>query len=218
MQTSLVELQSKDCLIFAAGWGMDPKPFSGLTAGNYDILMLYDYNSLAKVELLELKDRYRQLHLLAWSMGVWVAATIFEEQKDLFASTTAVNGTLRPIDDKYGISEKDFGAMVTQFSAATLQKFYQNMFTDPAERDRFLTHRPQRSESSILTELVALKKMYGQLGPAPDIYDTKIVGSRDRIVPARSQIRAWGRDRCNTIKAPHFPFFQWNAIITNEYQ
>lgn len=204
-------------MVFATGWGMDTEPFSLLSACNFDIFLLYDYNSIEEISLVELKKQYRQLHLMAWSMGVWVAAFLFAQQKELFASTTALNGTLRPIDDSCGISKKDFDIAIDTFSSASLENFYKSMFTSQTEHSRFLENRPKRSQQSILHELVSLKKMYLKNGPASDIYDNKIVGSKDRIFPARNQIRAWGREQCSTLKVPHFPFFQWNNI-TLQYQ
>jgi len=183
-----------------------------IPAGKNDIVMIYNYDLLDPFFLSELNQKYEQLHLVAWSMGVWVAATIFSRDFHLFATRTAINGTLTPIDDEKGIKKRDVDEMIGNLSLTNLQRFYHDMFIDEAEAAKFIANSPNRTLNSIRQELVSLKKHYGQLGPAPDIYNTKIVGSRDRIFPSRSQVRSWSRDNCKIMPIPHYPFYKWNSL------
>ncbi len=208
----LVKNQHPDCLVFYAGWGMDAQPFREILPKNYDFLLLYDYRELEFFDFSNLKKRYKNLHLLAWSLGVWCSATtISQDQSKLFTSSTAVNGTLNPINQDFGIKEKDYLTLIEHFSADSLLEFYQNMFTVAGDMEQFLANRPKRSQKSLLDELHVIQKQYQLRGPAADIFRQKIVGSMDRIFPARSQLRSWGRNNCQTLKIPHFPFYEWNG-------
>jgi biotin synthesis protein BioG len=213
MQNSWLHKQDRNsCIIFFGGWGMDPTPFQDIEVLAHDLLMVYDYSRLEPWNFRDFPaGSYEHLHLVAWSMGVWAAAYAVAGQEKHFATTTAINGTLSPIDDTRGIERKAFADMISGFSPPVLHAFYESMFTDPAETGRFLRNRPQRPEENILHELVSLGRYYDHLQPVDNIYGRIIVGSRDRIFPARNQLRSWGRDKCSIIKAPHFPFYQWSS-------
>lgn len=203
---------SKKCLLFLAGWGMDPTPFADLPSPGNDVLLCYDYRDMRLGSLPELLAAYDEVHLIAWSMGVWVGARLFEGQAERFASSTAINGTLYPIDDRRGLDEKGYRRMLNNFSETGLVKFYGEMFSDQLELHRFCRVRPQRTTKDIHQELALLHEAYQGLSPAPDIYQRKIVGGQDRIFSARNQVRAWGRDGCETMRIPHFPFYGWNGL------
>jgi len=91
---------TSSCLLFFAGWGMGPEPFRIIPSPDLDLFMVYDYRDLQLPDLDALQAAYRHLHLLAWSMGVWAAGLLLAEKRNIFTTTTAVNGTLAPIDDK----------------------------------------------------------------------------------------------------------------------
>lgn len=191
---------------------MDPTPFQDIEILAHDLLMVYDYSRMEPWDFHGFPaGTYEHLHLVAWSMGVWAAAYTFAGRRQYFTSATAINGTLSPIDDTRGIERKAFARMISNFSAPVLHAFYESMFTDPAETKRFLCHRPKRTAEDILHELVRLRGYCGQRRPGFDIFGRKIVGSRDRIFPARNQLRSWGRDQVAVIKAPHFPFYGWSS-------
>lgn len=212
MQTCWLTKQNRNsCILFFGGWGMDPNPFQDIPVHFHDLLMVYDYSRLEQQNIAQLAGSYEQLHLVAWSMGVWTAAFSLARHAARFTTATAINGTLSPIDDRAGIERKALQNMIVSFSSQSLQNFYESMFTSRKEAERFLRNRPQRSEGDILNELVILKKNYDDHGLANNIFGRKIVGSRDRIFPARNQVRSWGKDQCSIIRAPHFPFYGWSS-------
>ena len=207
------------CLLFFAGWGMDPAPFQALLPENRDLLMVYDYRDLATPNLADLlPGQYQRLDLLAWSMGVWVASRLLAGVRQRFGATVAVNGTLTPIDDLRGIPAQAYASLLATFSPVTLDDFYQNMFSDPAELELFLAHRPRRPAEAIQAELAALRDHYLAHGPAADIYSHKLAGRRDRVFAVRAQVRAWGRESCQTFPGPHFPFYaqSWEQLLGTE--
>lgn len=213
----LTKRNNASCILFFTGWGMAPAPFEDIPVQNHDLLLIYDYSKLDKIIPSEITgDRYDHLHLVAWSMGVWAAATMLDFRQVNFASTLAINGTLTPIDDTLGIENAIYNEMMNNFTPDSLHDFYISMFTEREEADRFCSNRPERSQDDLLAELTALRNSYLELGPAPDIYNRKLVSSRDRVFPARSQLRAWGRDNSTLLKAGHFPFYGslfWDTLL-----
>ena len=190
---------------------MDSIPFRVIPVIDHDLLMVYDYRQTEPSSIIKLIEKYDSLYLVAWSMGVWIAGKFLSQYKDLFASSMAINGTLTPIDDQFGIPVKAFDTMINDFSPAVLDEFYRDMFNQQDQAQQFFCNRPDRSPESILNELQTLRHLYDEHGPGDDIFDRKLVGSRDRIFPARSQMRCWGKENCELIQAAHFPFYDWSS-------
>jgi biotin synthesis protein BioG len=94
--------KQKELIIFFNGWGMDESVVSHLQPDNFDVLMFYDYNSLNTDFDFNMLNKYCSKNLVAWSMGVMIG-TLFNIDYEI---KTAINGTLNPIDDKYGIPKK----------------------------------------------------------------------------------------------------------------
>ncbi|MCF6188819.1 MAG: DUF452 family protein, partial [Desulfobulbaceae bacterium] len=116
-------------------------------------------------------------------------------------------GTLQPIDDKAGIPGAAFDATIKTLDAARLEAFYASMFDLQAQSEDFMNSRPARSVSSVREELISLRSAVQQAGSVPDIFSRRIVTMRDRIFPARNQLRAWTKPRSEQVKWPHFPFY-----------
>ena len=207
-----LEQMSGECMLFLAGWGMDSTPFFDLKPPGRDLVFCYDYRELDLGALLDLLARYEKVHLVAWSMGVWVGAHLFAKVPNFLASATAVNGTLLPINERCGLSESAYRMMLDNFSSAALEGFYDEMFSEQIERERFRAHSPRRSSQDIHRELEILYEQFLGHGSAVDIYDRKIVGNQDRIFSARNQARAWGRGNCEILRVAHFPFYTWNGL------
>ncbi|MGM9755565.1 MAG: pimeloyl-ACP methyl esterase BioG family protein, partial [Parabacteroides sp.] len=76
------------------GWSAAPELFEALPLpAGADVWVGYDYRSLAFPESLA---RFEELHLIAWSLGVWVATALWGDASP-FTTTTAINGTPFPI-------------------------------------------------------------------------------------------------------------------------
>ncbi len=209
---------NEECILFLAGWGMDTHPFADIPAEGYDILSIYDYRDIELPPLPEKTD-YKRMHLLAWSMGVWVGAHCFQTIQNIFSTRTAIGGTLDPIHDELGIPLGIYDAVLCNLCPEELEKFYQSMFTDKTEFKRFMDNRPQREFEDIRQELQAFKEHYFSQGTGPDIYTRKIITSRDRVFPLKNQIRSWGKGVAEMEKLPHFPFYScgtWHDLLGSE--
>ena len=207
------------CILFMTGWGMDPLPFSSIPADNVDILMVSDYQHLEPVNM-ELLGNYEQCHLVAWSMGVWVAGHLLHEVQDDFTTRTAIGGTLDPIHPTTGIPPEAYDFILQNFTQNQLNDFHLSMFTDQEQAQRFFDNRPDRTLDDVLTELGAFKEHNLIHGAATDIFTQKIVTSRDRVFPFKNQLRAWGKKESDTLKLPHFPFYTlsgWETFINRSF-
>lgn len=199
-----------ECILFMTGWGMDQHPFASIPTQKYDIFLVYDYRNIDSY-LLPDKKNYDKIHLIAWSMGVWVAAHCLHSVQDIFTTRMAIGGTLDPIHNELGIPHSSYDSILHNLSLEELEKFYGSMFTDQTETQRFLSSRPQRDFKDIYQELQAFKDHYQAAGTALDMYTHKIITSRDRIFPLKNQIRSWGKQVAQKEKVPHFPFFTYGS-------
>jgi biotin synthesis protein BioG len=212
---------SSDCLLFMSGWGMGPEPFAEVDFGLSDVLLVYDYRDWTASELAVLAER-SNVHLLAWSLGVYAAAWLAQHDP-LFAalpfrSATALGGTLQPVDDRCGIPAQQFEAMLKCLTPNALDVFYRSMFDEEREVEHFLRRKPGRSVVELRDELESLYKLCrSSQAQLPDIYSRRIVTARDRIFPARNQIRAWGREKSSLLALPHFPFYAESFIPAAGY-
>ena len=203
------------CLFFLAGWGMDEHPFAGVPSSGYDILLGYDDRTLEQPPA-DLFKPYTSCHLIAWSMGVWVAGHILKGLQHLFANRIAIGGTLDPVHPTRGIPPESYDAILQSSTPETIIEFYQSMFDDEATLQTFLNNRPQRARDAIWEELAAFKNHYLTHGGASDIFTHKYVTSRDRVFPLKNQRKAWGKDGCSIVKLPHFPFYaisEWQELL-----
>lgn len=205
----------RQCILFFSGWGMDSAPFRFLPAAHHDLCLFSDYRQLQPVSL-EPFAGYEQLHLIGWSMGVWVAAHLLADQAAAFTSATAIGGTLTPVDKQRGIPSDSYADMLDHFSQEVLDTFYRNMFDDEDQLARFLANPPQRDLPGLRDEMAAFRDAFLGSGPGRDLYTHKIVTSRDRIFSGRNQMRAWGKG-CGVVHNwPHFPYFligDWRELL-----
>lgn len=78
-------------LLFFSGWSASPELFRPLKAEpGTDVWVCYDYRDLRFGEDL---SAYKEIRLVAWSLGVWVASALFREKKDMFVETIAIRIT-----------------------------------------------------------------------------------------------------------------------------
>jgi len=208
----LHQRRNKCLIIFCNGWGMDANPFLPLGTRNYDVLMLFDYYDLTIDENPEfLFQCYQRTYLVSWSMGVWVGQQIFQPWSHCLQGAIAINGTLCPVDDQFGIPEQLYDATLEQFSAASRLKFYRRMCKDRQAFDTFLQHQPARSLENQRLELEALQRLVSCQVALEAIYTRVLIADQDLVVPAANQIAFWQGQESLRLKGAHFLFYRWNS-------
>ena len=76
---------------------MDNNPFEGLHRDGYDIVVIWDYRDFT-IDW-GIVARYREICILAWSMGVYAASMSTHAIDSRITKRIAVNGTLKPVDN-----------------------------------------------------------------------------------------------------------------------
>ena len=189
-------------ILFFNGWGMDECVVKHLDADNYDVLMFYDYNTLETDFDFESLNIYPQKYLIAWSMGV-MCATLFNIN---YVSKSAINGTLKPIDDKFGIPKRIYDLTLKGFSTKGAERFIKNMYNENCElptpnRD----FENQKSELEALTHYKANESFK---------YDKIILSSDDKIIPTKNQSAFWNiESNINSGHAPFNLFKKWSELL-----
>ncbi len=199
-------------LIFCNGWGMDGAPFAPLGAHDLDVLMCYDYEGLTlQQDLQEFMDGYREISLVAWSMGVWAGQCLFAPISERFENIVAINGTLCPIHDLYGIPVEIFTASLSQFSEEALLKFYRRMCRTRVLLNRFLAFQPKREIANQREELKYLLENADCHTLESSIYKDVVIADHDHIMYTDNQLRFWQSGNIHLVDGSHFLFYGWTT-------
>ena len=217
MKTVFLQQDGDELLIFFNGWSRDVSDVSGLSAP-FAVLEVHDYTDLEPVELLARIRPYPRLHLVAWSLGVWAAARVFDPLDLHFESALALNGTLYPAHPEYGIAPEIFDGTISNWS-------------EPAARERFLRRmagsgaaaqilpKPDRTPEDQQAELAAIRKAASECKTSRNPYRRAVIGLRDRIIPAQAQRKFWEsvpETVIRTVDLPHDPFIgptRWEEVL-----
>lgn len=191
-QKYLIHEQHPRLLLFFAGWGADEPPFRAYRPQGCDFQICYDYRSL------ELDttgwEAYRTIHVVGWSMGVWAASLLMQQQRWTQAGKRiAINGTPYPMDDRRGIPEAIFRGTLEGLTDASLHKFLRRMCADSQAFRRFLEVTPRRPLEELREELATILQAISRSGYPESLpaWDEAIVGTSDRIIPPANQLCAW---------------------------
>ncbi|MGM9760705.1 MAG: DUF452 family protein [Parabacteroides sp.] len=191
------------------GWSASPELFRSLPLPvGADCWVVYDYRSLTFPERLE---PFQEIHLMAWSLGVWVATTLWSSASP-FTSTTAINGTPFPIHATWGIPPEIFEGTLHHLDEEGLKRFDRRMCGDRATLQRYqlLPSLPQEVKA---TELQALHRAIlatpVDSEAATRFWNRSIISRADRIFPTAAQQAYWQeRVPMEILEGPHLPFYQ----------
>lgn len=198
MQTRfLAKGQGSHVVVFFAGWGMDEAPFVSLKPLGKDVLLCFDYRSVALDEAL--LAPYESIGVVGWSMGVWAACACGVLDDPRVVRSVAFNGTPTPVDDAKGIASAVFEGTLAGLDEATLEKFTRRMCGNGYEG--FKAHLPKRSLESLREELAWI----GAQECVPCPWDEAIVGRKDRIFTPQNQRAGWeGLAKVYDVDASHY--------------
>lgn len=207
-------------IVFFAGWSFDPLPFSSFSGDGYDVLFIYDYNDLSLPEELTGLSHYSEKNLVAWSMGVFVAYKFRQIFKD-FHSKIAVNGTITPVDDNFGIPVKVFELTLKHAQKGLQEKFYRNIFLNEEGYLKYMLNPVQRTIESRVSELENLYNYVKNEVSASyePFYTQALVSEFDKIIPPQNQTASHSVHKTPIINLPtgHFPFYylksNWNEVL-----
>ncbi len=212
MKFKWLNQQKNDSLIvFCNGWAMDERSITHLECQSYDILVIYDYSDLKiPEETIKNISSYSDKYLIAWSMGIWAAAKTLNNI--VFNKKIAINGTLKPINNEFGIAEQVFKGTLDNLSEVTRDKFFRRMFLNQADFAQFIP--PQRSLENQKQELAALLKIATEPQNNKFNYDIVLISAKDKIMPTKNQVNYW--KNYISLEAGHYPFYNfssWSEIV-----
>ena len=194
--------QNNKVIVFFNGWGMDESVVHHLEFSDYDVLMFYDYNNLDTYFDFNSLDKYKNKSLIAWSMGVMVA-TMFNQK---YTSATAINGTLKPIDNEFGIPQRIYDLTIKGFNEKGAQRFIKSMFNENIKLPQISRDiENQKSELSALKNYTANSNFK---------YNRIILSDNDKIIPTKNQIAFWRIEP--NISSGHCPFMlfkKWEELL-----
>ena len=202
---------SPHLLLFFAGWVSDENLFRRTVAEGYDCLLCFDYRTLEFD--YSLLNGYREIRLLAWSMGVWVAGQILSGHTYPWEMKLAVNGTPFPIDDRRGIAEAVFHGTLENFSDAALARFRRRICGGAGQVKEFLSHQPYRTTEELGAELAALEHEVGKVQPAAFVWDKAIIGLCDKIFIPANQRTAWTGTEVMEMEAEHYDTVLFDRLL-----
>jgi len=216
MQHKLIHTEnSPRLLLIFAGWGMDAGVFGHLCRPGYDIMIVWDYRSFY-IDWTCV-DRYDEICLLAWSMGVYAASQTVQAIENKITRRVAVNGTPYPVDDRYGIPESIFRGTLDGLNEVTLGKFYRRMCATHADMALFDTGRPARGADELKDELQAIADRMILSPPTRVIWDVAIAAKDDRIFPFHNQRAAWTSLGVPVQVEDGGHFFDFNGLLDTHF-
>ena len=198
---------NEELIIIFSGWATDYHLYEEMMSETEkSVLVFYDYNDLGNEDFSFLSD-YKDITVLAWSLGVWVANKYLPDHENL-KSRIAINGTLFPIDNMRGIPDLIFQGTIDNLTERTLDKFRKRMCRD--EYSYFMLHKPERDFDNLKNELIALQNMIVEdedilskaavlleedipsvVYPKNKKWDIAVIGESDMIFLAENQKRGW---------------------------
>lgn len=214
MKIYLKDNNSEDLIIFFCGWGMDETPFSILRS-SCDILFVYDYTTpdFPKFDF----EKYKTIYKLSFSYGVYAGAIAQLPSTLEIQKSVAINGTLMPVDDLYGVPLRQF-ELTEKMDSQSVVKFRERLFGGAKAKEHFEifeNNLPQRSAKSCTDELLGMKSYVPKMTPSDIKFDKIYIAEYDRCVPSRNQKNFWKKaDVSNIIKLEtgHFPFYNYETL------
>lgn len=203
------------CILFFNGWGMDEYAVSHLEIGNFDLCMFNDYSTVEKIKP-KFKE-YDEVYLVAWSLGVWAANKALLESDIIIKKSIALNGTLKPIDEREGIAPNIFRSTLENWDGRNRSKFNLRVLGGKKQYDLFSEMISKRSLSCQKAELESIYREAVSVKIKEMDFDVAFIGTNDLIFASKNQKKHWNnKTRIVMFNTSHFPFINfenWNEII-----
>lgn len=215
---------SDKLILFFNGWAMTHEAVDHLSLPDgYDLLHVCDYRSdNFKFD----PTPYKEIHLTAWSMGVWEAERLSARGLlPAVTSATAICGTGFPMDDQMGIPLTIFQGTLDGLTDENRLRFNRRMCGGKSLKKLF-DALSSRETNDIKAELGRVfdaenERLKGD-NPYPSTplqWNKAWIGERDRIIPVENQKRFWQLRACPDIEilpdGDHYlfnHFTEWQSL------
>lgn len=200
---------NRNLIIFFSGWGIEPSDMEFLKAEKFDVVMLHGFtHNHPEFNFCG----YEHKIILAFSFGVFLSSIIPLNVDENYA----FNGTLKPVDNNFGIRESIFKKTFENLSPETLEMFWQNMFDNRNDSQRFIKNRIDPDINELKQQLELINELSSSEKIATN-FDKVFVSKNDRIIPYKNQVSFWSDKKTEIVDSGHFPFYKfssWDEIVT----
>jgi len=201
MKNFFINNSSDKLILFFAGWGCDEYEFEHLKSKS-DVLILYDYDNL---NLNFDFSKYKEINLLAFSAGVFVAS-IFQFNFKI-NKKVALSGNPYLFDKHFGLSDEIIDVF-NNITEENCDEFARNYLVKTDEEFKNF-HPSKRTIESCQEELISLRQLYDlNRSKIKNIYDKVIVGNDDPIFNVNAQKEFYGDKLIIVENARHNLFFR----------
>ncbi|MCX8084840.1 MAG: DUF452 family protein [Calditerrivibrio sp.] len=202
--------KNEELLVFFSGYMMKPEIYEEIDSSDLDIFFIHDYRDFElDSSLWEDVASYFKVYLVAFSFGVSIASSVIKQQNVNIFKSIAVNGTLKPVDDFFGIPESIFLGTLNNLSEESLDRFYRRVFGKNYSK---LKHLLSYDLEIAKEELKNLKVFVDETGRLENIYNIAIISENDKIFPPTNQMSFWQNELdFMFVDEDHFPFFRFKS-------
>ncbi|MDE5806937.1 MAG: DUF452 family protein [Muribaculaceae bacterium] len=180
--------ESRRLILVFPGWSCGKELYADFSFNGWDVAVVEGYDDLS-FDSTALKD-YPTIYLFAWSLGVYMASVANIEE--LITGAFALNGTLIPADDSYGIPVEIYKGTATNLSPRNLLKFRRRMAGDATTyKDLFSRSFSQEETELLKKELLTIAE---HQNPTPSFnlpWSKVFLSENDAIFPYENMKRHW---------------------------
>lgn len=199
---------SRRLILIFGGWSTQPCMYSSIGIQGWDVAVVYDYDTLHPIN--KEIEGYDTIYLFAWSLGVYAADMTLDDER--ITEAFAINGTLWPVHDTFGIPESIYKGTRNTLSPRNLDKFRRRMMPDSASFKELFGGTTESNETVTRLADQLLTFESENYSETPRLRWTRAyIGRDDRIFPPGNMLRAWKRlpeTRIVETSDAHFPNFQ----------
>ena len=198
-------------LIFT-GWGTGPELYSNVDIPGWDVAVAFRIDG-KPLDMDRLSDYYT-IYLFAWSLGVYMADLKLPPER--ITKAFAINGTVAPVHDDYGIPVEIFRGTADNLNPRNLTKFRRRTMPDSETFKRLFPEEGSPLMCRCLaSQLYEVMEMTGGGNVMPRLQWTRAyVGTKDRIFPPSNLEAAWSLDpEVEIVKSDDAHFMDIPAII-----
>lgn len=193
-------------ILFFSGWGMDENPTLPIVKDNMDTCICFDYTDLTFEK--SRYANYQRIDVYGWSMGVWAASQVLQDCDLPIRKSTAINGTIYPIDSEKGIDPEIFQKTIDSFGESCLSSFNKRMCGNSRNFQVFKENAPCRSITGLKQELISIQRMVREMPVSRFVWNKAIIGKNDLIFQMENQQKAWKGIKYQIVEEAHFLDFR----------
>lgn len=208
----LRENNNRRLILVFTGWGTGPELYTDVNIPGWDVAVAFRIDG-KPLDVSKL-DGYNTIYLFAWSLGVYMADLKLPPER--ITKAFAINGTVAPVHDGYGIPVDIFRGTADNLDPRNLTKFRRRTMPDSETFKRLFPEEASplmcRCLASQLYEVMDL--LDGSEGKPHLQWTRAYIGVRDRIFPPDNMRKAWSLDpEVEIVESDDAHFMDIPAII-----